>query len=175
MAMATPRWRALACAVLIVGCGQGRGHGQYASPRGQVTFADGTRVSVEIADSDERRSRGLMFRDRLPQNEGMVFIFEEPGFYPFWMQNCLISLDMIWLDPAARIVSIAESVPPCRFADCPPPCASFQCPTYPPTAGTSALYVVEVAAGFVRQHKVKVGDQLKFRGVPKKEVVSKKK
>ena len=97
-----PRWRAVLCTVLIVGCGQGRGHGQYASPRAQVAFADGTRVSVEVADSDDERSRGLMFRDRLPENEGMLFIFDTAGFYPFWMQNCLISLDMVWLDAAAR-------------------------------------------------------------------------
>jgi uncharacterized membrane protein (UPF0127 family) len=158
---------AILCILLLIGCGQGRGQSQYATPRAQVGFPDGTRVSVEVADTDDERARGLMFRDRLPQNEGMVFIFETPGFYPFWMQNCLIALDLIWLDPAARVVSVAESVPPCRFADCPPPCASPQCPTYPPAAGTSALYVVEVAAGFAKQHKVKVGDQLTFRGLPK--------
>lgn len=159
--------RVIVCAILIVGCGQGQGQGQYAAPRAQVTFSDGTRVSVEVADTDDKRARGLMFRDRLAQNEGMLFIFDAPGYHPFWMQNCLISLDLIWLDPSARVLSVAESVPPCRFADCPPPCASLQCPTYPPAAGTSALYVVEVAAGFARQHKVKVGDQLILKGVLK--------
>ena len=72
------------------------------------------------------------------------------------MKNTLIPLDMLWLDPEGRVVSIARSVPPCK----PDPC-----PSYPPTA--DALYVVELVAGFARQHSVKVGDALRLEGVPK--------
>jgi len=49
----------------------------------------------------------------------MVFIFEDVGFYPFWMKNTLIPLDMIWLDADHRVVSVAESVPPCKADPCP--------------------------------------------------------
>lgn len=133
----------------------GPARGQYATPRGEVIFPDGTRVSVEIAATDAERQRGLMFRKALAPNEGMIFIFDEVGFYPFWMKNTLIPLDMIWLDPEGRVVSIAPSVPPCK-AD--------PCPTYPPSA--EALYVVEVVSGFAKAHGVKIGDRLVLKGLP---------
>ncbi len=129
---------------------------QFARPRGEVVFPDKTRVTVEIAATDAERQRGLMFRERLAPNEGMVFVFEEPGSYPFWMKNTLIPLDMIWVDGVYRVVDIAHSVPPCK-AD---PCPSFG------HKGT-ATYVVEVVSGFAKQHGVKPGDALVFTGVPK--------
>ena len=118
---------------------------------------DGTRVMVEIADTPEKRARGLMFRERLAPNEGMIFLFEEVGLNPLWMKNTLIPLDMLWLDPDGRVVSIAESVPRCR-AD--------PCPSYVPDA--EAFYVVEVNAGFVRRHGVRVGDILELRNLPER-------
>lgn len=132
---------------------------QYATPRGAVIFPDGTRVNVEIADTPELRQRGLMFRQTMSPHDGMVFIFEEEEFYPFWMKNTLIPLDMVWLDASRRIVSISHSVPPCK-AD--------PCPSYSPTA--NALYVVELVSGFARQHGLKVGDQLTFSGISKARV-----
>jgi uncharacterized membrane protein (UPF0127 family) len=138
---------------------------QWATPVAEVVFPDQTRVRVEIADTDAKRRRGLMFRTELPQNEGMIFLFDRPGYYPFWMQNCLIALDMLWLDPSARVVSIAHSVPPCQLANCAPPCPSYDCPNTAPDPGTEALYVVEVASGFAKKHAVKVGDVLTLSGV----------
>ncbi len=126
-------------------------------PRGRAVFPDGAAVSVDIADTEAVRQRGLMFRDHLAPNEGMIFVFPEPGYYPFWMKNTLIPLDMLWLDGQARIVSIARSVPPCK-AD--------PCPSYPPTG--TATYVIEVVSGFARQHDLKVGDAVKLEGVPAK-------
>ncbi len=130
---------------------------QHAAPRGTVVFPDGTKVNVEIADTPEARERGLMFRRQLAPNEGMVFVWDAPGFYPFWMKNTLIPLDIIWLDDKGRVVSIASSVPPCK-AD--------PCPTYPPRGNAS--YVVEVVAGFAAAHGVKEGDVLKLSGIPSK-------
>jgi uncharacterized membrane protein (UPF0127 family) len=123
---------------------------------------------VEIADTDQKRQRGLMFRKELAANEGMIFVFEQAGYYPFWMQNCVISLDMLWLDAGGRVVSIAESVPPCRLPGCNPPCPSYDCPNVPPERGTTALYVVEVMAGFSKKHGVKVGDTLDLKGLARK-------
>ena len=142
--------------VAFVLAGAARLGSQYAQARGEVTFASGTRVSVEIADTDDKRQRGLMFRKELAPTDGMVFIFDEKGFYPFWMKNCFISLDMIWVDEAFKVVSIAPSVPPCK-AD--------PCPNFSPTA--DALYVVETVSGFAKQHGVKVGDTLVFKNIPK--------
>ena len=112
---------------------------------------------VEIADTDELRARGLMYRESMAENEGMVFIFDTPGSYPFWMKNTLIPLDMIWVDADRRVVFIAPSVPPCK-AD--------PCPNFPATPPPPALYVVEVVSGFAKKHGVKVGDQLVFNRIP---------
>lgn len=133
---------------------------QQALDRARATFADGTVVALEIADTEAKRQRGLMFRETLAEREGMLFVFERPGFYPFWMQNCRIALDIVWLDERFRIASIAESVPPCRLPGCEPPCSSMDCPQVAPAAGTSARYVVEVASGFAQRHGVKVGQTL---------------
>jgi hypothetical protein len=141
----------------IVACSGANVDGQWASPRGEVVFPDNTKVTVEIADTEEKRARGLMFRERMAPNEGMIFLFEEPGTYPFWMKNTLIPLDMIWLDRSARIVWIAESVPPCK-AD--------PCPSYDHKG--EALYVVEVVSGFSKAHKLNVGDRLTLKGIPKR-------
>ena len=142
--------------LLIVAGGGAQGRAQRAEARGDVTFADDTVVRVEIADTEAKRQLGLMFRDRLAPADGMIFIFDEPGFYPFWMKDTLIPLDMIWLDAQGRVVSIADAVPPCE-AD--------PCPSFAPDEGTSAVYVVEVVAGFAKQHGVKRGDVLALRGV----------
>ena len=144
-------------AFLTLGGGMGD---QRALDRAQATFGDGTKVALEIADTEPKRNRGLMFRESLAEREGMLFIFERAGFYPFWMQNCRTALDILWLDESFRIVSMAESVPPCRLANCEPPCASNQCPTYAPAAGTTARYVIEVAPGFSARHGVKVGQTI---------------
>ena len=104
---------------------------QFATPRAKVTFGDGTVVTVELASTPAAQQRGLMFRKSLAEREGMLFVFDTPDFRPFWMQNCLIALDIIWVDEASTIVSIAESVPPCKMAGCDPPCASDDCPQIP--------------------------------------------
>lgn len=137
--------------------GAGGAEAQRALDRGTATFADGTSVTLEIADSEAKRNRGLMFREALAETDGMIFVFDRPGAYGFWMQNCLIALDLLWLDDAFRIVSIARSVPPCRLPGCEPPCASPACPTYAPERGTAARYVIEVASGFAARHRLAVG------------------
>ncbi len=133
---------------------------QRALDRAQATFGDGTVVSLEVADTEAKRTQGLMFRESLAEQAGMIFVFERAGFYPFWMQNCRIALDIVWLDEAFTIVSIADSVPPCRVRGCEPPCASNACPTYAPDAGANARYVIELAAGFASRHGVRKGQRI---------------
>jgi uncharacterized protein len=128
--------------------------GQWARATATVTFRGGVQVHAEVVDTPPAIERGLMFRESLPPNQGMLFVFERTGVYPFWMKNTLIPLDIIWLDEDWRIVSIAASVPPCR-AD--------PCPTYPPAG--PARYVVEVNAGFTRTHGIARGDRVIVAGV----------
>lgn len=140
--------------LLVAGLAPGLS-GQSRLARGRAVFPDGAVVSVEIAATEAVRARGLMFRGELAPNEGMIFVFPRAGFYPFWMKNTLVPLDMIWLDAAGTVVSMAGSVPPCK-AD---PCASY-------APDGVAAYVVEVVSGFTRQHGLKKGDRVKLEGIP---------
>ena len=124
---------------------------ERSAPR--VIFPDGWAVRVEIANDGELRAQGLMFRDHLAPDAGMLFFFPEEGEYGFWMKNTRIPLDMIWIDSDRRVTAVKFEVPPCK-AD--------PCPSYPPNA--SARYVLEVAGGVARQHGLKAGDVLRFEG-----------
>ena len=129
---------------------------QYsAAGRAEAVFPDKTVVALEVARTEPERSRGLMFRTSMAEQAGMIFLFERPGVYPFWMKNTLIPLDMFWTDTTGKVVWIAESVPPCQ-AD--------PCPEYPPKAVAS--YVIETNAGFAKRHAVKVGDVVTLRKLP---------
>jgi len=122
-----------------------------ASTAPRVIFPDGFAVSVEVAADDPTREQGLMYRDQLGLDHGMIFLFAQSGEYPFWMKNTLIPLDMIWIDDARKIARISANVSPCK-AD--------PCPSYPPHA--NAKYVLEVAAGVAAKHRLKEGDVLRF-------------
>ena len=117
----------------------------------KVFFPDGGSIMAELAVTDAERARGLMFRERILPDQGMLFVFEEEGIYPFWMKNTLIPLDILWLGRDRRIVHIAADVPPCE-AD--------PCPTYDPDIPAS--YVLELKAGEARARGLKPGDRLEF-------------
>jgi uncharacterized protein len=119
-----------------------------------ITFPDGYKVQVEVAANDELRAQGLMYRDRLREAHGMIFVFARTDVYPFWMKNTLIPLDMVWIDEGRRVVHVKTSVPPCQ-AD--------PCPSYDPQV--PARYVLEVAGGVAKQHGLKAGDLLQFSGL----------
>jgi uncharacterized membrane protein (UPF0127 family) len=119
-----------------------------------VVFPDGYAVTVEVAADDDTRQQGLMYRDHLAEDRGMIFFFTDAGEFPFWMKNTLIPLDMIWIDEQRKIAHIAHDVPPCK-AD--------PCPSYPPHA--RAKYVLEVASGVAAKHHLADGDVLMFEGL----------
>jgi uncharacterized protein len=70
------------------------------------------RFKVELADSPEAQARGLMFRDKLGDNEGMIFPSEVLGPRSFWMKNTPLSLDIIFIGPDGRIANIAANTVP---------------------------------------------------------------
>lgn len=125
-----------------------------AASSARVILPDGAAVQVELAIDEATRAQGLMYRDHLAEDRGMLFFFPESGDYAFWMKNTLIPLDMIWIDDQRRIVHIASDVPPCK-AD--------PCPNYPPNA--KAKYVLELAAGVAAKHHLANGQTLRFEGM----------
>jgi uncharacterized protein len=144
---------ALTVAVALVGA---PGRAQDALPtRTEATLPDKTVIALEVAHTEAERQRGLMYRTSMPERAGMIFLFDRPGIYPFWMKNTRIPLDMFWTDTAGRVVWIAESVPPCT-AD--------PCPEYPPKA--TASYVIETNAGFAKRHQLKIGDVFRLGALP---------
>ena len=117
----------------------------------KVFFPGGSSVTAELAVTDEERARGLMFRDKVLPEQGMLFIFEKENLHLFWMKNTLVPLDMLWLGRDHRIIYIAKNVPPC---------AADPCPTYGPE--TPALFVLELTAGQADVLGLKLQDRLEF-------------
>ncbi|HEX2833643.1 MAG TPA: DUF192 domain-containing protein [Thermoanaerobaculia bacterium] len=117
----------------------------------RIVMPDGTVFALEVVADEEQRAQGLMFRDYLRPNTGMLFVFPSDGEYSFWMKNTLIPLDMLWIDVNKNVVHVKHDVPPCRVDDC---------PSYSP--GASARYVLELAAGEAKKHNLKAGDKLTF-------------
>jgi len=113
----------------------------------------GATIQAEIADTAEKRAKGLMYRDSLAKDRGMLFTFAEPQLWTFWMKNTRISLDIIWMDGKKRIVHIERNVPTCPRTD-------DGCPQYQPN--DNAVYVLELAAGVADALKLQRGSVLKF-------------
>ena len=95
-------------------------------------------IFVELAITPEDRQRGLMERDLLEKDNGMLFVFSEEDAYSFWMKNMKISLDIIWINADGNVVYFVEDAPPC---------VQSPCQTYSPNA--DALYVLEVNPGVI--------------------------
>jgi len=102
---------------------------------------------VEIADDDAKRQRGLMFRPPLPDDRGMLFQFPVAAEQSFWMRNTPSSLDILYIDPRGRIVSIAKHATP--NSDAPIP------------SNGAANGVLELRAGRTDEIGAKPGDQVK--------------
>ena len=120
----------------------------------QILMPNGATIQAEIADTTEKRAKGLMYRDSLAKDRGMLFTFAEPQLWTFWMKNTRIPLDIIWMDGKKRIVHIEHNVPTCPRTD-------DGCPQYQPN--DNALYVLELAAGIADALKLQRGSVLKFQ------------
>jgi hypothetical protein len=82
---------------------------QVEFPRGTIMIDDKI-LEVQIADTEPRHVRGLMFQNELPFDQGMLFVFDKPGPKSMWMLNMQFSLDIIWFDESGNIVSISYNV-----------------------------------------------------------------
>ncbi|MBM4125343.1 MAG: DUF192 domain-containing protein [Nitrospira sp.] len=122
-----------------------------------VTTPQGATILAEMADTTEKRARGLMFRETLAKDRGMLFTFPEPQPWTFWMKNTKIALDIIWLDRGKKIVHVERDVQGCSRTD-------DGCPQYQPN--DDALYVLEVAAGVAEALHLQRGSKLHFQLPP---------
>jgi uncharacterized membrane protein (UPF0127 family) len=111
---------------------------------GQVIF-EGNTIKVEIADQPDERRRGLMNRESLLEDNGMLFIFDDDGIYSFWMKNVKFSIDIIWINSEGTVVHIEKNVPTCEII----------CPSY--TSQEKARYVLEVESGYTDHLQLKKG------------------
>jgi uncharacterized membrane protein (UPF0127 family) len=112
----------------------------------------GERFTVELARTSDEQALGLMFRDSLADDHGMLFLFPGEARRSFWMKNTRIPLDIFYFDANLRLVSVAENAQPCR---------SQRCPPYPSAA--PAQYVLELRAGKAAELDVRPGDVLELR------------
>lgn len=100
---------------------------------------------LEIANTQSKRNIGLMRRDSMPSNHGMIFVFEEPDTHSFWMQNTRIPLDIVFIDASGRIVSIQQMKPYDLTSISPP---------------SPIKYAVELNEGAAAKAEAKIGDQV---------------
>jgi uncharacterized membrane protein (UPF0127 family) len=118
---------------------------QTESPSGRV----GT-VRVELARTPAEQERGLMFREKMGADEGMLFIFQESSEHTFWMKNTILPLDMIFADGQGMVVGVVRNAEPQTLT--------------PRTVGAPSRYVLEVNAGWSAAHGVEKGARLRFLG-----------
>jgi uncharacterized membrane protein (UPF0127 family) len=128
--------------------------GDIVFKRGTVTITTGQRkvaVRVEIAETDAQRARGLMFRQSLAPNAGMLFLFQSPTRGAFWMKNTHIPLSIAFADRRGRILKIMNMTP----------CHADPCPVYDPKL--TYRRALEVNSGAFSRWRVRVGSRLTLR------------
>ncbi|ATS18129.1 DUF192 domain-containing protein [Synechococcus sp. PCC 6717] len=142
---------------LLLGCqalsqgdrppGISRGVPQYLPITAKVNIHD-TWIELEVARTPAQQQLGLMFRSQLAANRGMLFPVSPPQVASFWMKNCLIALDLIFIRSGQVVAIVADA----------PPCQTQECPTY--ESGVPVDYVLELAAGRADELGLRVGDPL---------------
>lgn len=122
--------------------------------QGEVYFQDANKkaikgIDVEIAETDETRHTGLMFRDKMEETQGMLFVFPDEDFQSFYMKNTILPLDIIFINAKKQIVKIYKNTTPFSETSLP--------------AGKPTMFVVEVNAGFTDKYNIKEGDFIDWR------------
>ena len=141
----------IALALCLVACGPQKST--------EVVLPDGFKVTALLADTPEKQEKGLMFVTKLPEDEGMLFVFDSEDDLLFWMKNTLIDLDMVFIGADKTVTSVAEQMP-----------HSY---TYTPDSQVARAagygqYVLELAAKTAARHGVKPGSKIQFSLTDKK-------
>ena len=117
-------------------------------PRGTIMIDDKI-LEVQIAETPAQHTRGLSWSEKLPYDEGMLFVFDGSGTRSMWMIGMLFNLDIIWLDENYNVVAIEKNVPSCVNS----PIEVVACRENG-VSGDNAKYVLEVTAGFVDKFNI---------------------
>ena len=141
----------IALALCLVACGPQKST--------EVVLPDGFKVTARVAATPQEHEKGLMFVTNLPENEGMLFVFDHEQDLLFWMKNTLIDLDMVFIGADRTVTSVAEQMP-----------HSY---TYTPDSQVAQAagygqYVLELAAKTAARHGVKPGSKIQFSLTDKK-------
>jgi uncharacterized membrane protein (UPF0127 family) len=130
----------------------------YSSPGTKITeikiiplYIGSEKFIAEIADTPEKRLTGMMFREFIPDDFGMLFIHETEEKQGYWMKNCRVPLDIIFLDKNKQIINIHFNVPPCKHE----PCKTYE-------SERPAQYVLELRANRAKELNLKPGDTIFF-------------
>lgn len=122
--------------------------------QGELSFTDSTggfisQIDIEIAEDDNSRTQGLMYRYKMKENQGMFFIFPYQTYQSFWMRNTVMPLDIIFVNKDNDIVKVHRNAEP------------YDESAYPSNA--PAIYVVEVNAGYTKSYNINEGDKIVWR------------
>ncbi len=128
----------------------------FNAPKGteiiEVRFPGGANLQAEVAETPEKLLFGLAFRETLPDDHGIIMLFEESGLHKVWTKQYQFNVDLIWVNESKHVVHIVESVPPCASDPCewhgPPP--------------ERARYLIEANSGFAERAQVALGQELVF-------------
>lgn len=118
-----------------------------------VKFPNGKEIRAEQMINQQDMLNGMMFRDALAEDRGMLFFHRRQGFYGYWMFQVRVPLDLIWMDRQKKIVQIVHKAPPC-------PGPRERCPSY--GGAFAASFVLEVPAGTAAANGLKPGMILDF-------------
>jgi len=135
-------------AAMILICGPAEAQGPEAAPKFKKILVGKTPLRVEVVDTLEKQERGLMFRQSLPENEGMLFVYREPQELAFWMRNTFIPLDIVFVGADGIILNIHQARP-------------LDESVLYRSAGT-AKYVIETNQGWFSRHGIRPGDRVTF-------------
>lgn len=136
------------CAAWALACGAGGDHPRTELPTAPIVVGN-ERITVELAATRAHRGRGLMFRETLAADGGMLFLFPAEQVLEFWMRNTRIPLSIAFADASGRIVRIADMEPFSEDAV---------------SSAVPARYALEMNRGWFEHHGVRAGDSI--RGIP---------
>lgn len=117
----------------------------------EITFENGQKIYVEVPETNEAKSLGLMYRENLDEDAGMIFIYPEEFILSFWMKNTLIPLDIIFLNKNKEIVMIKTMKP----------CVTETCESY--LSEFPSMYAIEVNEGFALKNNLLLSQKVNFR------------